>query len=136
MTSNQSWNKRRADTLSRFPRPCLESGCSRHSSLGFTQGAVLKLTSLTPRYYFTPALPRAKLSCPPSLPPSRGNKTASASLGFPFPVPAMAVAGWRGYFFANLGNLTTWDTPLRQYGRDTRVSVGVAAGWNFLGKLL
>eukprot|EP00752_Nemacystus_decipiens_P010481 g9338.t1 len=59
--------------------------------------------------------------------------TASASLGFPFPVPAMATTGWRGYLFANLGNLTTWDTPLRHYGRDTRVSVGVAAAWNLLG---
>ncbi|CAN0458856.1 unnamed protein product, partial [Laminaria digitata] len=58
---------------------------------------------------------------------------ASASLGFPFPFPAMADAGWRGYLFANLGNLTTWDTPLNQYARDTRASVGLAAAWNFMG---
>ena len=49
-------------------------------------------------------------------------------------MPAMAAAGWRGYLFANLGNLTTWDTPLRQYGQDTRVSIGVAAAWNLLGE--
>ena len=46
----------------------------------------------------------------------------------------MADAGWRGYLFANLGNLTTWDTPLSQYARDTRTSVGVAAAWNFMGE--
>lgn len=72
-----------------------------------------------------------------SLPCHRANTplpAASASLGFPFPVPAMAAAGWRGYLFANLGNLTTWNTPLRHYKRDTRVSVGVSTAWSFMGE--
>uniref|UniRef100_K3W6Z5 POTRA domain-containing protein n=1 Tax=Globisporangium ultimum (strain ATCC 200006 / CBS 805.95 / DAOM BR144) TaxID=431595 RepID=K3W6Z5_GLOUD len=59
----------------------------------------------------------------------------SASVGFPCPMPLLAMLGIRGQFFANAGNLTTWGRLLdekkwmKNLADDTRVSVGMGLVW-------
>lgn len=59
----------------------------------------------------------------------------TASVGFPVPLPLFAALGLRGQFFANAGNLTTWDRVLdekkwmKNLVDDTRVSVGLGLVW-------
>ncbi|CAM9337543.1 unnamed protein product [Discosporangium mesarthrocarpum] len=60
---------------------------------------------------------------------------ASAILGVPFPLlsfPAQSLPAHL-HIFANVGNLTAWETPIGRYFKDTRLSVGVGTVWNALG---
>ncbi|CAM9170343.1 unnamed protein product [Ascophyllum nodosum] len=108
--------------------------CKRtHFSDRFNLGGPMSLRGF-PFHGVGPRAPKEEGGCPGG--DALGGDiryTASASLGFPFLLPSLANTGWRGFLFTNLGNLTTWDTPLTQYARDTRVSVGFAAAWNFMG---
>ena len=60
---------------------------------------------------------------------------ASVSLGFPLPIPALMMAGFKGHFFANAGNLTSFDRAIEKEKwaknllDETRASAGFGIVW-------
>ncbi|CAM9335760.1 unnamed protein product [Choristocarpus tenellus] len=61
--------------------------------------------------------------------------TVSAALSVPFRNASFEFAASRMHLFANMGHLTSWKSPLRNYVRDTRISVGAGTIWNAFGVL-